>query len=54
MRFTRHIIGASGIFAIKQFTGNIGIVNIACIHIFEFQNTAFSASIAYGFPLIFI
>jgi hypothetical protein len=46
MRFARRIIGASRIFAIKQFTRNIGIVNITCIDIFEFQNTAFPAAIA--------
>jgi hypothetical protein len=46
MRFARCIIGASRIFAIKQFTSNISMVNVACIDIFEFQNTAFPAAIA--------
>jgi hypothetical protein len=51
MEFAMPIIAALRALEIEQFAGDIGHIYLAVILVFGFQQTAFAATIAQGFPL---
>ena len=51
MKFAVAIVAALGVLDIEQLARNIRHINLTVILIFGFQQTAFTAAIAQGFPL---
>jgi hypothetical protein len=45
------VVTAPGMFEIEQFAGDVGHVDLTVILVLGFEQTAFAAAIAQGFPL---